>query len=262
MMVEQRNQNIDWPEEDSDHDDSSPSTNRTFFSTWGWPLFGLAAFVIFELTADLNWSALVFALRFGWTYAYSGWFLWRSDPLATRGVALGSMHIAAGMGRIFWVSLSIMLFGLVIQNANLEGGMIHLIQRMAVAMGMVSASGIFLALLGSGLAWISGARLWVDPATYRLAAVQLWPPEELVRNRCGAILSMAVVGITLIAIPLCISLSLWIVENLPMRQQNLAMLIGFVGSILGIAAFFSWLLKQAKHRTCADTPEECWPEKV
>lgn len=245
-----------------DEEPPSPDEPSSFFTRWGWPLFGLLAFAVFEMTASLSWSALVFALRFGWSRAYSGWFLWKSDPITKRGLSIALMHLAAGMIRIFWGSVGIMLLGAALLPVNRNGGILAMLQLLARIPGIVTLAGVLLALLGGTMAWIGRVPLWVDPASYYSAVGGLWPPKHFRFNQCGSIWATVIVVIALASFPLCLFLAFVLSEQLPVDMQVGAMALGMIISMLGLILFFSWLHQQAKHYTCAITPEECWPELV
>ena len=245
---------------DFDQGEVEPVEASTFFTRWGWPLFGAIAFGVFEMTASLSWSALVFALRFGWTHAYSGWFLWKSDPITKRGIALGLMHMAIGMSRIFWISLVIMLTSLAFIYDDPRGDFSAVAQKMSMVQGVVTVTGFTLAIIGCSIAWIGQIRLWVDPASYRSATLSLWPPTNSRRNRCRAIWSTVIVVATLVSIVLAVGLAILIFDFFPRGKLVGVLAFGTALLLVGVIAFLSWLLEQAKLRACADSPSECWPE--
>ena len=168
-MATEPDPNDHWPENVSDEESLSPDESGTVFSKWGWPLFALAAFVIFELTTSLMWSALVLALKFGWRDTYSGWYFWRRDSSYSRGLALALMFLTSATSKVF-VADFVMLM-LVIPMILSQGPLVApQLNDTLLAMSMLFCGGMLAAGLLCLMAVIvclwSGHRVWVDRESY------------------------------------------------------------------------------------------------
>ena len=262
MMAEQRNQNIDWPEEDSDHDDSSPSTNRTFFSTWGWPLFGLAAWLVFELTASSMISSFVISIRFGWKDVFTGMYLWWVDPVRARGRALGLMHLASAMGKTYFSAF--VLWGLLsglIEDFGPPAGWDA--ETFGIVFGLITVGGMcgccLATLLAVWIAWRSRLKLWVESTNYEAAIRREWPPTAASVNSCGCITILAMTGAAIFSLVALICVWMNIMEANPDHEGAIILvgaplLFGAVLLFIASAGFLDGLV-------AAKSPTECWPEQ-
>ena len=255
--------NRDRHEEENTDDEIE---RRSFFTRWGWPLFGLAAIVIFEMTASLVWSSLVFALRFGWRDTYAGYRFWWRDGERSRGLALALLHFSAAMSKVFMVSFaSFMVLGIA---SLLKGGPQQAQKPSVVAMTM------FLACLGGMLAsgffgvaaslvfHRSGRKMWVDRISYQQAIESDWPPQRFSINRTPRLcfLTMIPISVVLILLTICLPL-LWFVDplkNKPHQWQFVVVTLSSIACVIFFMCGTHWL----KRTVTAYTPLECWPELV
>lgn len=253
-----------WPEEDTGDESVSPGESRTFFSTWGWPLFGLAAFVIFELTASLMWSSLVFALRFGWKDAYAGWFFWRNDSLSLRGMAIGLFHFSSATIRTSFAGLLVaMAIGFLSHQLG-QGNAIQvedaLRSNTALFLGGMAVS-VLVFLSAVLLCHCGCTKVWIDRQSYLQACSQEWPPTPwFTFNRADFLCFLSIIPITGIVFVLSFILPLWWLANAGFQNVTVgAILILASSSLLTWGCFVpgrGWISRSVTART----PLECWPE--
>jgi hypothetical protein len=265
MMAEDPDHSDYWPVDDSGHESVWPGESRTFFSTWGWPLCGLAAFVIFELTASLVWSSLVFALRFGWKDAYAGWFFWWRDSSLARGWALLLMHVSSATSKVFLTAL-VMIMSLLIL-AGQQGRQIPPdIEALLNVIGLVFcggmlASGLFCAAAVFVCRW-NDRKVWVDRMSYQLAMSRKWPQDSYTSNRCNSIVFFAMIPATGLFLVLTMMVPLALILDRLARDQAIWILLLFIVPIFGSVFFFFWGRDWATETVEAGSPQECWPELV
>jgi hypothetical protein len=264
MMAVAPNPHDHWPDDDSGDESVSPDEGRTFFSTWGWPLFGLAAFVIFELTASLMWSSLVFALRFGWKDAYAGWYFWKRDTSPARGVASGLLYLTSATSQVLTAGFGVMMLFTTFLSAN-GRPLVPQIESAMIAMAILFLGGMLSAGLCGTAAVIvcrwSGRRVWVDGESYRQALHGVWPPPDCTTNRCDFICFLAMIPLT--GLYLCLSLGLLVLlewMNFGNGNQPVWMFFLWPVPVIGILPFFYGGRYWTVQSVCADRPAECWPE--
>lgn len=253
--------------EDLEPEPDEPPSTSPWWSGWWWPLFAVIAFLIFELTASLVWSSLFFSLRFGWSDSYTGWFLWKHDPRLPRGRALALFHLAAGLCRVFWVSLLLsIVFAILAVNQQ---------QNIAVRDRFLFSSGILLitvvtgiigcgvlTLLGAGIAGHNQIKLWVGSETYLSARAALWPPLTHGTNRIGRVGLLAMVPVTCAGLILLVGLAACIAKllgNAGLNMELIGLGVGVACPVLG-AILYLVGVERISGRIGASWPWECWPE--
>ena len=249
---------------DSDHDSASPGEGRSFFSRWGWPVFGLAAFVIFELTASLMWSSLVFALRFGWKDAYAGCCFWWRDREPARRWALAFLLFSAATSKVFTIGFVTLLLlvcaSLLRQGPNPALQFPVLVETMVVAfLGGMLASGCFGFTAMLICRW-SGRKVWVDLNSYQQAIEPSWPPCHFAANRTPTICFFTMIPMLAIFLLLTVYFPLVLfIDPLDPNPPTWPFAF-FILSPLAAILFFYFGIHGLIRTVTAVTPLECWPE--
>lgn len=261
-MAVDPNQNDHWSDIGSVDERASLSEGSTFFSTWGWPLFGLAAFVIFELTASLLWSSLVFALRFGWKDVYAGWFFWHRDASSTRGIASGLLYLTLAMGKVLVAGFVV---GMLLVNVAVPQGQQpgQKIERATVAISML----MFGAMVLSGVFGVaalvvclrSGRRVWVDQKSYNQAINGVWPPQDCTTNCCHYTCFLTMISLTGVYLGITTVIPLYLTERLMLGNSVWTFLLLIV-PVMSSIPFFIWGQAWITKSVSATTPQTCWPE--
>ena len=263
-MAEDTDHNDHWQDDDTGNESTSPDDGRSFFSTWGWPLFGLAAFVIFELTASLMWSSLVFALRFGWKDVYAGWFFWRRDTLSIRGMAIGLLLFSSATIRMSFAGLLVAMAIGFLSDQFGQGNAIRvedaLRSNTALFLGGIAVS-VLVFLIAVILCHCGRTKVWIDRQSYLQACSQEWPPNPwFTFNRADFLCFLSMIPITGIVFVLSFFLPLfWLANGGGQNVTAWAMLILASSSLLTWGCFVpgrGWISRSVTART----PQECWPE--
>lgn len=254
----------DFPNSEySDSDPEESSSQGALFSSWGWPLFGLAAFVVFEVTADPRWTAVVFSLRFGCRDAITALQMLSRERYCSRGWGIFLALLGNATGKTYFVAMLIiavlarveMLFG---QRAN-PGQLIHtvrgvLISGLAVA-GLCGLSSIF-------LCWRHGIRLWIDENRFDQVGQPVWPPRQFSVNRVAAafIGMLFPVAMLLLIVATGVPFQDVLVRFQPPQWVRILLGLLIVSSVTGVLILLLKLPDWLSQRIFARTPFECWPE--
>ena len=238
--------------------------NSSFFTRWGWPLFSLAAWVVFELTANLILSSLVFAFRFGWKDAFAGFCCLYKDSVRSRARGLLLFHLSSATSKVFTVSfLSLLILVLI---SALSGGHLFFLQFKDGVMVMVweflggmLASGI-LGLSGVLTCRLSGRRLWIDRESYQHAIGFDWPPQDFTSNRIPRICFFTMIPVAAVFVWLTVYMPLVVfVDPLKKNPAPWQFVLPLVSGIASVWFFMFGVFGIIRSVT-ARTPFECWPE--
>ena len=251
-----------WPEEDTGDESASPSEGRTFFNTWGWPLFGLIAFVIFELTASLMWSSMVFALRFGWKDVYAGWFFWKRDTSWSRSLASGLLYLTLASGKVLVAGSVIMMLivNVAVPRGQPPGQQIEsaTVTMAKLLLGAMVSSGVLgTAALVACLR--NGQRVWVDQKSYRQAIDGIWPPQDYSTNYGHYACFLTMISLTGFFLAIATVMPFYVAERLMLGKSVWVFLL-LITPVLCSIPFFLWGQAWIIKSVVAITPHECWPE--
>jgi hypothetical protein len=218
---------------------------------WLWPLLGISAWAVFEMTSELWASTLVLCGHYAWTPLATGCWLWWNDPWSQRGRCSLLAYASHGVGRMVLAGILIVMFlsPLAFQNAAIEGAVI--------AAALVQAIGLLLMVL---LLWLAlfvgrlqGVKLWVNSQVHRSTRGE-WPPSRTGqgnRIHLGFWISSCL-GVPMITATVFIPMVIHVQDR---GHQNLATIGIFLGSYVLIALFYCCFARHA----IARFPGECWP---
>ncbi len=219
---------------------------------WLWPVLGLTAWAVFEMTSELWASTLVLCAHYAWIPISTGFWLWWNDPWKHRGRCSLLAYAGHGVGRMVLAGIIIVIFlsPLTFQNPAIEGAVI--------AAAVVQAVGLLLMVLllwvALFLARLQGVKLWVNSQVHRSWRGE-WPPSRTgLGNRIhlGFWVSSCL-GFPMIATAVFMPMVMQIGDP---GHQGLATIGVFLGSFVLIAMFYCFFARHAFARF----PEECWPK--
>jgi hypothetical protein len=218
---------------------------------WLWPILGLTAWVVFELTSELWASTLVLCGHYAWVPFSTGCWLWWNDPVPSRGRSSLLGFAGHAVGRMVLAGIMIVLFlsPLTFQNPAIEGAVI--------AAAMVQGFGLLLMVvllwIAFFLARIQGVKLWVNSQVHRSARGE-WPPTRTGRSNrlfVGFWVSSCL-GVPMIAVTTTIPF----IHHVPEAAQHLAIIGAILTSYILIAVFYFVFARYV----IARSPRECWPD--
>ncbi len=236
-------------------DDPSPRRNRLV-----WLGLGIAALVVFELTADPALAVVVGCLKFGWDDLATARWLRRADSDRLRGRVTARFYAAWSLWRISAVGLAMMIV-IVFATAPLlammqaRGKQVPDVPREFVTVlfvalfGMIASS--LLTLFAIATAWRNGVKVWVGPEAKSAKLRGDWPPLAIVGRpaRTNRVHWMALGLLSVSPVPITLGVILvGMIDrlNMPIILVGGFLLVVIVGTSIGT-------------RVAARTPEECWP---
>ena len=227
---------------------------------WLWPLAGIAAVIVFELTANLSLSAFVFCLRFGWADFRTVHWISNHDPHRGRRHALYCFHAAIGALKIVLggIVVAVLLTALLLNLQN-EMGPVKL--EAAGTAVMTAAGGLVVALLmtlaGLFAAIDSSTPLWIDRQLHRNAS-GFYPPRQFSGvNELGSLISALAFLTFLVAL---FSLSAVGIKLLTWAGASPELLPLAIAAAAAGAIYAAILIQQCGNRISAESPQDCWPE--
>ncbi len=225
---------------------------------WLWPLAGIAAVIVFELTANLSLSAFVFCLRFGWADFRTVHWISNHDPHRGRRHSLYCFHAAIGALKIVLggIVVAVLLTALLLSLQN-EMGPVKL--EAAGTAVMTAAGGLVVALLmtlaGLFAAVDSSTPLWIDRQLHRNVS-GFYPPKQFSGvNELGSLIGTLAFLTFLVAF---FSLSAVGIKLLTWAGPEFIPL-AIAGAAAG-AIYAAILIQQCGNRISAESPRDCWPE--
>ena len=215
---------------------------------WLWPLLGLTAWAVFELTSELWASTLVLCAHYAWIPISHGLLAVVERPWKQRGRCSLLAYAGHGVGRMVLAGIIIVIFlsPLTFQNPAIEGAVI--------AAAVVQAVGLLLMVL---LLWIAlflarlqGVKLWVNSQVHRSWRGE-WPPSRTgIGNRItSGFWVSSCLGFPVIATAVFMPMVIHIPDP---GHQSLATIGFFLGSFVLIAMFYCIFARHAFARSNGD----------
>ncbi len=233
--------------------DESEWVSEPLWRRYLWPLAGLAALLVFELTASIACSSFVLCIKFGiGDFFYARW-LQKHDPVHSRRHACVLMQLALGAFKIVMTGTILSLIFLVVastqrQNQN-HFGQAAIITSITALIGFMISS--WLSLQGAFVADKAKLKVWVDRSMGHKALVE-FPPQDLgTINEVASLMDAMLLATTIFLIVAIVSIFLC----LPMIPVPVVIFV-----LLFSGGYVCYVMNCLKHRILAKTLEECWPE--
>ncbi|HVJ79886.1 MAG TPA: hypothetical protein VNC50_02355 [Planctomycetia bacterium] len=260
-------------------DPAASAARRTGSSWWRnpwWPTFALAAFIVYEITAQPLLASLVLCLKLGLDYFRTGFWLMRRDPEFGRGGVHALACSAMGCWRVAIVGFAVTIGAcmmLAIADDIARGGRNgagpqvkapppFVVGALALQSALLLGATVFL----TGLAWLAAlltkTKVWVNGGLHDCRRRDSFPPRPSGPNRLRTLLFTAVIlGATLSVAVVLIVLTAkmgWGVGRPPGARPGagagLAVYLVMGAMLVGIAVAMSFL-----ERVAARSPHEAWP---
>lgn len=222
-----------------------------------WPMLLLAAWLLYEFTAQPGFAALIACAKFGWADTRTAFWLRRADPDCRRGQTCFWCYLAfalwkvAMMATISMIALTLFMVTLLCMRGRPLGNETAMLMGALVA----AAVGVGLSCLASHIAlwsaWRNGIRIWMGYAPRRAWQERFWPPYH------GRINAAPFVIFTALGVALCASIGLMIVL-LVICQPGEIWSVLLISFSIFIPAIIILALNDAAKRRFARSPQECW----
>lgn len=240
------------------------TADHSLFNRWGWPLFGLAAIVVFELTANIQWTAIVFALRFGWRDGYSAWRFLCNEQLSSRGWSLALIMMSSATSKVFLACFGTMIGLLTILGPPGKPGGNNVVEPTLNVIGVLFLSGFtasgICGVIGTFVAWFHGLRLWIDRQTYDQARALAWPPQHYTANRLPRIFLCMMIPVIGLLLMLTMVIPMVLVLDPLQRQGAEWPIYFFLASPLLSIFVFLYAINWLNEKLVAPSPFDGWPE--
>lgn len=252
-------------------DDLDPAAEDRTAERWAWILWGAlvaVAVAVFEVFQQPALLGATISLKFAWTDARTGWWLWGRDPDRRRGQAHFWTYLGYGLWKasLVGIGLSLIFSVALAQLRNppppgANGG----IDVLALVLAGSCLSGVFAALLaalvtfvGLALALAGRRKLWLNSTLAAARVRDHWPPDYGDVNRLSRIAlpsAMTVVGLAVGAVTAAAVLAL----GVDLRQQPV--LGQFVGMsvLLGVPVLALLTNDLVRNRLTAVSTHQAWP---
>lgn len=244
-----------------DERDDDRSERRGWFGRLhlSWPMLFLAAWLLYEFTAQPGLAALVACAKFGWGDLRTAFWLRRVDPDRPRGQTCFWAHMTYALWKVAFMSTLTMIvlgfFAAILEC--IRGQPVGKGDVGAMFMGAMAAAGIAVGLscLANYIAlWSAlrnGIRIWLGEAPRRAREERFWPPRHGRINAAPFIVFTAVIATLWALIGLMIALVL-ICEP---GAFWFSIILTFTLVIPGLIVLG---LRDAAKRLFARAPHECW----
>jgi hypothetical protein len=240
----------------------SPGDPRRLPTGLVLPALLLAAWLLFELTANATLSVLLACLKFGWEDFRTAWWLYRVDPVRRRALACSWFYLASGIWKtavmpILVVMIVSALWAMMGPRAQLPDEVVTQQVVSAIVVGVVAASALVgVVAIAVSLTLATGVRVWVHHQLHESRRRQRWPPhwdETLWQhdNRGRAVLATALVFAT-------IGLPPWLFRSV-VHLGPLPEVIAVLAIVFGVPILATTLYALLRERLFAHSPAECWP---
>lgn len=243
-------------------DEGIPAHRNWLDRAWVWPLFGLVAVLIFELTANVGLAVAVFCAKLGLRDIRLGWWLYRRDPIAERGAITGLIAASMIGLKVTIASLLTMVTLVVLAAANpLNWNPGPALKQCAVSLGVTTSVCLLISLLIStaGFLWVlrAGQRVWLDGTMLRAPQQGEWPPLCDGPSTRNSVIDIAQLGF-LLQLPVIVGVGSWMMVALGLQFPGIAPWLA-VAMLAALIASYIYL-RTLISRVVARRPLECWPE--
>lgn len=222
---------------------------------WVWPVLGLAAILLFELTANVALSAFVLCLKAGWSDFVAARWLARNERHRGRKRTLWYFQLALGAFKIVIAGVALSLILMFVMAWARAGGQRRMPLEAVAIVAVTAFAGFFLSsmltLRGIECARWCGLRVWVDRRMARNVRHEYPPQRFSTYNELGSL----VAGLAIFILG-----AVWVVGIVLALQVPQPMAVGvFIASVLLALAASITVAFRARTIT-ARSPFECWPD--
>lgn len=249
-------------------DDARPESASGFTRHWDSLLLVTLAWILFKVFAEPALSLVVCSIKFGWKdFANSVW-LWRYDPVATRGRAVAAFNVAAGFWRITVGALALIVAALIINGIligaqggepfNDEDGLLAGLTFAIVMMCfLLSSVSTYVAIL---FAWLGKCRVWLDPTVADFRKKNVWPPVPTGSNQLSRVVTTSLI---LLALAVIVGSIVAIIPLMNGRGQAPGPLVFLpvIGMLFGAVLILGGREKLLRSLAAA-VPHDCWFEII
>jgi|GEM_PF-981584 len=226
----------------------------------GWLVALVVAGLVYGGTADPSLGVAAACVRAGWNELWSGWWLYRSDPLRRRAQACFWFYLASSLWKIWAFAVTAMMVCVALRPPQVfpvPREFVVAATTMAIALGLTVLAGCIAIPFGLRCR----VKVWVEPRIGGKCAGDFSQVPYIAWHLRGGnygvllvvALSLVLPAIVLSLIGLCVVLPL---EN--GQQMNMLASLAMAGllwlPILTIPAM-AWVLRRIR----ATHPAECWP---
>lgn len=222
---------------------------------WAWPVLGLAAILLFELTANVALSAFVLCLKAGWSDVVAARWLARNERHRGRKRTLWYFQLALGALKVVIAGAALSILLTFVMGMAGGGGQPPM---PADAVAVVAATAFFgfafssmLTLRGIECARWCGLQVWVDRRMARNVRFDYPPRLFSMHNELGSL----VAGLAIFAIGAIWVAGIVLVLQVPQPMVGAV----FAGCVLVTLAVAFTISRRARAIT-ARSPSECWPD--
>jgi hypothetical protein len=236
-------------------EDFEPAVRRQRGVRW-LPALLLAAFLVYELTAQPGLGAAVICLKFAWEDWRTALWLRRTDPDRRRGRACFWLYVSFGLLKTALTGSALMFtFAIVLSPQRAPGNPPppEVITAILTAMlGFLLCS--FATVVALVKAWHGGIRLWLDDSVHNARRQNQWPPpnpSRHVKNQARGVALAAIITICTLII-LCLLPLFFLIGPSPAVAASLLVVV------LIVLPFFFLALRDYLERGFARCPGDCW----
>ena len=231
----------------------------------GWACAALGAWLVFELSASNELTAVTLCSKLGWDDWLTAIWLFRRDTRRSRALACAWFFIASGLWKTTVSSFAAML-GLIAIHAG-QGPP----AQPPEAFGAVVLS-LFASFGGSSLAtfaasWLafkSNTKVWVESRVHQARRDDAWPPVAYCQsNRADFLLLTSLIAVgtpAMLAVTLGFAGLVTSWANGDPAVQSISIMVLMSVGILGLIVAIFALGSVISHHVTAATPEACWGE--
>lgn len=246
-----------------DDDGAGESSSAAWLDrAWIWPVFGLIAVLVFELTANPGLAVAIFCAKLGLKDVRLGLWLSRRDPIPERGQMTGLIAASMIGLKVTVASLVTYLSLLVISCfAPLQWNAAPALFQCGVSLGITTGVCLVLSLTISSYAFFrllrTGQKVWLEEGMTRAPGRDEWPPEVEGPPTRNSAIDVAQLGF-LMQIPVVVTGGVWLAYALDLPETAMVWIV-FGGIPVVLIACYLYL-RLVIVRAIARHPGQCWPE--